>query len=86
VTGSILSWGTGWNTIIFAEYLPSTKVGEQPISVPGLGSLLDKAGYEFGNTVVLIFLLGIVAVIVLSMEGFVWRRLLRKFEKYHVEV
>jgi NitT/TauT family transport system permease protein len=86
VTGSILSWGTGWNTIIFAEYLPSTKVGEQPISVPGLGSLLDKAGYEFGNTVVLIFLLGIVAIIVLSMEGFVWRRLLRKFEKYHVEV
>jgi ABC-type anion transport system duplicated permease subunit len=85
VTGSILSWGTGWNTIIFAEYMPST--GEAPpLSVPGLGSLLDKAGYEFGNTVVLIFLLGIIAAIVLSMEGFVWRRLLRKFEKYHVEV
>jgi len=81
VTGSILSWGTGWNTIIFAEYLPSTN-----LSVPGLGSLLDKAGYEYGNTVVLIFLLGIVATIVLSMEALVWRRLLRKFEKYHVEV
>ncbi len=85
VTGSILSWGTGWNTIIFAEYMPST--GEaQPLSVPGIGSLLDKAGYEFGNTVVLIFILGIIATIVLSMEGFVWRRLLRKFEKYHLEV
>jgi NitT/TauT family transport system permease protein len=85
VTGSILSWGTGWNTIIFAEYMPST--GEAPpLSVPGLGSLLDKAGYEFGNTVVLIFLLGVVAIIVLSMEGLIWRRLLRKFEKYHVEV
>jgi ABC-type anion transport system duplicated permease subunit len=81
VTGSILSWGTGWNTIIFAEYLPSTN-----LSVLGLGSLLDKAGYEYGNTVVLIFLLIIVAAIVLSMEAFVWRRLLRKFEKYHVEV
>jgi NitT/TauT family transport system permease protein len=86
VTGSILSWGTGWNTIIFAEYIPSTEPTIPPLSVPGLGSLLDKAGYEFGNTVVLIFLLGIVAIIVLSMEGFVWRRLLRKFEKYHVEV
>jgi ABC-type anion transport system duplicated permease subunit len=85
VTGSILSWGTGWNTIIFAEYMPST--GEAPsLSVPGLGSLLDKAGYEYGNTVVLIFLLGVVAAIVLSMEAFVWRRLLRKFEKYHVEI
>ncbi len=86
VTGSILSWGTGWNTIIFAEYLPSTKPGEQPLSIPGIGSLLDRAGYEYGNTVVLIFVLGIVAAIVLSMEGFVWRRLLRKYEKYHVEV
>jgi len=86
VTGSILSWGTGWNTIIFAEYLPSTGEGTVPVSVPGLGSLLDKAGYEFGNTVVLIIVLAVVAAIVLSMEAFVWRRLLRKYEKYHVEV
>jgi NitT/TauT family transport system permease protein len=86
VTGSILSWGTGWNTIIFAEYMPSTSPTIPPLSVSGLGSFLDKAGYEYGNTVLLIFLLGIVAVIVLSMEAFIWRRLLRKFEKYHVEV
>jgi len=85
VTGSILSWGTGWNTIIFAEYLPSTE-STSVVSVPGIGSLLDKAGYEFGNTVVLIFILGVIAVIVLSMEGLIWRRLLRRFEKYHVEV
>jgi NitT/TauT family transport system permease protein len=86
VTGSILSWGTGWNTIIFAEYLPSTAPTAPPVSVPGLGSLLDKAGYEYGNTVVLILILAIIAAIVLLMEGLVWRRLLRKFEKYHVEV
>jgi len=86
VTGSILSWGTGWNTIIFAEYMPSTDPAVPPLSVPGLGSLIDKAGYEFGNTILLIFLLGVVAAIVLSMEAFVWRRLLRRFEKYHVEV
>ena len=86
VTGSILSWGTGWNTIIFAEYLPSTEPTIPPVSVPGLGSLLDKAGYEFGNTVVLIFILGVIAAIVLLMEGLIWRRLLRRFEKYHVEV
>jgi len=86
VTGSILSWGTGWNTIIFAEYLPSTEPTIPPLSIPGLGSLLDKAGYEYGNTVILIFMLGIIAAIVLLMEALVWRRLLRKFEKYHVEV
>ena len=86
VTGSILSWGTGWNTIIFAEYMPSTDPAVPPLSVPGLGSLIDKAGYEFGNTILLIFLLGVVAAIVLSMEAFVWRRLLRRFERFHVEV
>jgi ABC-type anion transport system duplicated permease subunit len=86
VTGSILSWGTGWNTIIFAEYLPSTEPTIPAVSVPGLGSFLDKAGYEYGNTVVLVIILAVIATIVLLMEGFVWRRLLRKFEKYHVEV
>jgi len=83
VTGSILSWGTGWNTIIFAEYMPYES---QPLSLPGLGSYLDKTGYQYGNTILLIFLLGIIATIVLLMEAFVWRRLLRKFEKYRVEV
>jgi NitT/TauT family transport system permease protein len=86
VTGSILSWGTGWNTIIFAEYLPSTSPTQPPVSIPGIGSLLDKAGYEYGNTIVLIFMLAVIATIVLLMEGLIWRRLLRKFEKYHVEV
>jgi NitT/TauT family transport system permease protein len=86
VTGSILSWGTGWNTIIFAEYLPSTEPTIPPVSIPGLGSLLDKAGYEYGNTVVLILILIVIAAIVLLMEGLVWRRLLRRFEKYHIEV
>jgi ABC-type anion transport system duplicated permease subunit len=86
VTGSILSWGTGWNTIIFAEYLPSTEPAIPPVSIPGIGSLLDKAGYEYGNTVVLVSMLAVIAAIVLLMEAFVWRRLLKKFEKYHIEV
>jgi hypothetical protein len=34
----------------------------------------------------LVFMLGVIAAIVLLMEGLVWRRLLRRFEKYHVEV
>jgi len=86
VTGSILSWGTGWNTIIFSEYLQSTELGVPAVSVPGLGSLLDIAGYEFGNTIVLVFLLVIISVIVLTMEALIWRRLIKRFEKYKVEV
>jgi len=67
------------------DIIPSSKV----YSLPGLGSYLDKTGYlppPKGNPVRLIFLLGVVATIVLLMEGLVWRRLLRKFEKYRVEV
>ncbi len=41
VTGSILSWGTGWNTIIFSEYLQSSEPGVPSVWVPGIGSLLD---------------------------------------------
>jgi len=55
-------------------------------SLPGLGSYLDKTGYLYGNTVLLILLLAIIATLVLLMEALVWRRLLRKFEKYHTEV
>jgi NitT/TauT family transport system permease protein len=86
VTGSILSWGTGWNTIIFSEYLQSTEPGIPAVSIPGLGSLLDTAGYEYGNTVVLVLLLAVISIIVLSMEAFIWRRLIKRFEKYKVEV
>ena len=91
VTGSLLSWGTGWNTIIFAEYMPyeTQLTGGQTLTLPGLGSYLDRTGYlppPKGNPIRLLFLLGIIAAIVLLMEGLVWRRLLKKFERYRVEV
>jgi ABC-type anion transport system duplicated permease subunit len=86
VTGSILSWGTGWNTVIFSEYLQSTQPGVPDVFVPGLGSLLDKAGYVYGNTVLLVVIIMVIAAIVLSMEALIWRPMLRRFEKYKVEV
>jgi NitT/TauT family transport system permease protein len=64
------------------KIIPTSKV----YSLPGLGSYLDKTGYIYGNTILLILLLAIIAAIVLLMEALVWRRLLRKFEKYHAEV
>ena len=90
-TGSILSWGTGWNTIIFAEYMPyeTDRFGGEPLTLPGLGSYLDKTGYlppPKGSTIRLLFLLGVMAAIVLLMEAAIWRRLLRRFEKYRIEV
>jgi heme exporter protein D len=36
--------------------------------------------------VFLAFILVLIALIVLSMEALIWRRLLRRFERYKVEV
>jgi NitT/TauT family transport system permease protein len=82
VTGSILAWGTGWNTVIFSEYMPH---GNEVLSVPGLGSFLSKEGYEEGNTILLIFILFIISSIVIIMEKLVWKKLLERTEKYELE-
>ena len=79
VTGSMLSWATGWNTIIFAEYMP---YGKQVFSLQGLGSFLDRAAYTQGNTILILFLLFIISSIVILMEKFIWKKLLAKSEKY----
>jgi len=83
VTGSMLSWATGWNTIIFSEYMP---YGKEVFWLPGLGYFLDKAAYVWGNTILLVFLLTIVSALVILVDRFIWRRLLLKFEKYKIEV
>jgi len=82
VTGSLLAWGTGWNTVIFSEYMP---YGKEVLSIPGLGSFLSKEGYEEGNTILLILILFIISSIVILMERFIWRKLLSKTEKYELE-
>jgi NitT/TauT family transport system permease protein len=79
VTGSILSWATGWNTVIFAEYMP---YGKEVLSLPGLGSFLDRTAYEQGNTILLLFLLFIISAIVILMENLIWKKLVEKTEKY----
>jgi len=83
VTGSMLSWATGWNTVIFSEYMP---YGREVFWLPGLGYFLDKAAYVYGNTILLVFLLTIVSMLVILVDRFIWRRFLLKFEKYRIEV
>ncbi len=79
VTGSMLSWGTGWNTVIFAEYMP---YGSETLWLPGIGYFLGKVAYEYGNTVLLFLVLSLMTAIVIGMEKLIWNRLLRRVEKY----
>ncbi len=82
LTGSLLSWASGWNIIIVAEaihnYIPQSAASADLF---GLGSLLVNASYHSQNAV---FLGGLVIMILTIgfMNFFVWQKLLHKAEKF----
>lgn len=82
LTGSLLSWASGWNIIIVAEalhnYIPNSS---QALDLYGLGSLLVNASYHSHTAV---FLSGLVVMVVLIglLNFFVWQRLLHQAEKF----
>ena len=72
ITGSITGWGGGWNSLIVAEYLV---FGNKIYFVLGMGSLIDFAAYNLGNTVLLLMLVGLMAMVVVITNRLIWRRL-----------
>jgi NitT/TauT family transport system permease protein len=72
ITGSITGWGGGWNSLIVAEYLV---FGNKTYSVLGMGSLLDKAAYNIGNTILILLIVGIMSAVIVMINRLVWRRL-----------
>jgi NitT/TauT family transport system permease protein len=84
ITGSLLAWGGGWNVVIYSEYV--NLAGQSaPYVLPGLGYLLDNAAYVLGDISLVIFFLFIMSGIVILLERLVWRRLLRRVERFGVE-
>jgi len=84
ITGSITGWGGGWNSLIVAEYLV---FGSKTYSVLGMGSLLDKAAYNIGNTILILLIVGIMSAVIGMINRLVWRRLYRKvIRKYGTSV
>jgi NitT/TauT family transport system permease protein len=75
ITGSITAWGGGWNALIVSEYLV---YGEKKYSVLGIGSLLDRAAYDLGNTVLILIIVGVMVATIVTINNIVWRRLYRK--------
>jgi NitT/TauT family transport system permease protein len=82
--GSIQAWGGGWNALIVSEYISADA------NVPGLGSFLVKATYlditqvALANVEIFAALLVMTAT-VLTINRLIWRRLLRKADKYKFE-
>lgn len=84
ITGSITGWGGGWNSLIVAEYLV---FGNKTYSVLGMGSLLDKAAYSIGNTILILLIVGIMSAVIVMINRLVWRRLYGKvIKKYSISL
>ncbi len=91
--GSIQAWGGGWNATIVSEYIttnPNNPAVAQ--TVPGLGSLLQTYSTcippvctPYTSAVVIIAAVLVMTATVLTINRLVWRRLLRKAEKYKLE-
>lgn len=75
ITGSITAWGGGWNALIVSEYLV---YGNKTYSVLGIGSLLDNAAYNLGNTVLILMIVGVMVAVIVAINNLVWRRLYKK--------
>jgi NitT/TauT family transport system permease protein len=84
ITGSLLAWGGGWNVVIYSEYV-QLAAPSAPYVLPGLGYLLDNAAYVLGDIPLVIFFLFIMSGIVILLERLVWRRLLKRVERFGVE-
>jgi NitT/TauT family transport system permease protein len=84
ITGSLLAWGGGWNVVIYSEYVQLSGQSA-PYVLPGLGYLLDNAAYVLGDIPLVVFFLFIMSGIVILLERLVWRRLLRRVERFGVE-
>jgi NitT/TauT family transport system permease protein len=84
ITGSITGWGGGWNSLIVAEYIV---LGNKIYSVLGIGSLLDRAAYDTGNTILILMIVGVMVAVIVTINRLVWRRIYRKvIRKYSMNV
>ncbi len=72
VTGSITSWGGGWNALIVSEYIV---FGGQIYSVLGIGALLDIAAYGLGNVALILLCVLAMIITIFVINRLIWKRL-----------
>jgi len=81
VYNSILSWSNGWFFLVASEVF--TAFG-QDIRRPGLGAFIADAGLQ-GDTSGIALGIGVLAVVVLALDTFVWRPLGVWSERFRME-
>ncbi len=89
IIGSIQAWGGGWNATIVSEYISvSGPSGPTAYQVPGLGSLLDTAVLlqdPVQSATIIAAAILVMTITIVIINRVVWRRLLRKADKYKFE-
>jgi len=82
ITGMVTASGGAWNASVFAEY---ANIQNRTIQTIGLGAQIDTATAD-GNFAILLLATILVALMVVTMNRLVWRRLYRLAEtRYKLE-
>jgi NitT/TauT family transport system permease protein len=80
VTGSILAFAAGWNVVIVAEFI---NYGGFQLSLPGLGSILDRATQQNPpDTTLFLISLAVMVTIIIAVNRLVWHPLALAAEQY----
>jgi NitT/TauT family transport system permease protein len=82
IWNSIMSWAGGWFFLIAAEIFT---VGQKQFQLVGLGSYLQEAASQ-GNLVALFTGVGVLIVIIILLDQFIWRPLLAWAQKFNLEM
>lgn len=83
VTGALTAWGGGWNALVVAEYL---NFRGEILQVKGIGSLLNSAVYQSGDTRAMTFCIGAMVLWIIFINILVWRPIYRfAIERYRFE-
>lgn len=72
VTGSIAAWGGAWNALVVSEYGVFNK---KTYKVFGIGSLLDIATYERGDSLFIFLCLFSLVLAIILLNRFFWQKL-----------
>ncbi|MBN2478413.1 ABC transporter permease subunit [Candidatus Micrarchaeota archaeon] len=78
ISGSVTGWGGAWYFLVVGEYLI---FADNIYILSGIGSFISKSAYS-GDMVLSLLGIGVLAVVVLSINRFVWQPLLFRARKY----
>ncbi|HEY9076361.1 MAG TPA: ABC transporter permease subunit [Anaerolineaceae bacterium] len=82
IWNSIMSWAGGWFFLMAAEIFT---VGQESFHLPGLGAYLQTAA-SAGDFTALGYGLGVIILVIVFMDQWVWRPLLAWADRFKVEM